>query len=586
MKRVSVQVSAVLLALSVVTYGVELRPEVIVSGKDNYWQTGEITDGGSATVTVNEGQKYQEWQGFAGTFNEAGWDALGALSESDRDSAIKLLFDEENGIGFTWGRIPIGASDYALVRYSLNETADDTGMEHFSLERDENYLIPYIKAAQAVKSDIRFWASPWTPPTWMKSGAASADGFDGGVMRNEPKYLRANALYLARFVEEYTAKGIPIDAICPQNEPGYTQNYPSCGWGIYRKPDNTNVDGTEYLSDFVANYLVSTMQTRCPETDIWFGTLSNDTYASTYWNAAKSKAGSHIKAVGLQWNNSGMVQGIANDGYLVVQSEHQCGNYPWLNVKATSRADATRDNFLETMAPNNHAYGEESWDLIVKWIKAGVNVYSAWNMVLDTRGLNLDNIRIWPQNALLAVDKQAHGLEVTPAYYVFRHIAQYVKPGAIRLGTQGGDALAFLNPDSSIITILFNSNQQPSQVTVSVNGQNPQFTVPGRGWATLCMMPIVSTKKAIFSNQSVDYGKGLKVIGSRDGYRIALPSSSMGAGRIELVTLTGRVLESKAIPQGSREVMLDKKLTSTAGLLLVRVVHGGETRTARIFNAH
>ena len=85
-----------------------------------------------------------------------------------QDQAIQLLFGKD-GCRFAWGRIPMGASDYAIDRYTLNETAGDTAMANFSIERDKQRLIPFIKAAQAVKPDIRFWASPWTPPTWMKS---------------------------------------------------------------------------------------------------------------------------------------------------------------------------------------------------------------------------------------------------------------------------------------------------------------------------------------------------------------------------------------------------------------------------------
>ena len=62
----------------------------------------------------------------------------------------------------------MGASDYAIDRYTLDETADDTALASFSIARDMKKLIPFIKAAQAVKADIRFWSSPWTPPTWMK----------------------------------------------------------------------------------------------------------------------------------------------------------------------------------------------------------------------------------------------------------------------------------------------------------------------------------------------------------------------------------------------------------------------------------
>src|SRR5690606_26419616 len=131
----------------------------------------------------------------------------------------------------------------------------------------------------------------------------------------------------------------------------------------------------------------------------------------------------------------------------VMQTEHKCGNYPWENGTDQSRA------------PNDHAYAEESWGFFTNWIRKSVNSYMAWNMVLDTIGLSLDEVRPWAQNALLAVDRNSSTLVVTPTYYVFRHLAQYVEPGAVRVEVQGGDALAFQNPDGSIVTVLFNSGQ-------------------------------------------------------------------------------------------------------------------------------
>ena len=91
----------------------------------------------------------------------------------DRDAAIRLLYGAD-GARFAFGRIPIGASDYAMDRYTLDETPDDTALADFSIDRDMEKLIPYVKAAQAVKGNIRFWASPWTPPTWMKQGPFSS----------------------------------------------------------------------------------------------------------------------------------------------------------------------------------------------------------------------------------------------------------------------------------------------------------------------------------------------------------------------------------------------------------------------------
>ncbi len=575
MNKLSISALALSLAISVAQAGDSTF--VITSGKNSYWKTGSVTEtSGNANITVNESQKNQKWQGFGGTFNEAGWDALNKLSSSDKEKAMHLLFDKNDGIGFAWGRIPIGASDYALKRYTLNENADDFKMEKFSIDRDKEYLIPYIKAAQEIKPDMLFWASPWTPPTWMKDPV----GYDAGVMRNDAKYLEANALYLAKFCVAYKEEGIPIKAVCPQNEPGYQQNYPSCGWGKYSTPGGQGVNNAENLGAFVADYLVPAIEEHAPETDIWFGTLSNDAYASAYWNSAKEKAGDKIKGLGLQWNTKSMIKANASK-YLVFNSEHKCGNYPWLTARANSRDDANRNNFLPNMAPNNHAYGEETWDLLKEWIDEGIHSYNAWNMVLDTEGKNLDEQRVWPQNALLAVDKSKKTLEVTPAYYVFRHIGQYVDTGAIRLSTQGGNAISFLNPNGSIVTSAFNSGNGDAQTTVSVGGKNYQFNIPGRGWATLVVnweQP-VSVKQSA-GNKIAGKADGLKITRNVNSYRVTLPSRE--AGRIELLTANGRILESREIAQGSSEITLQKQ-SSHSGLLLLRVVNGGKTSTARFF---
>jgi glucosylceramidase len=136
------------------------------------------------------------------------------------------------------------------------------------------------------------------------------------------------------------------------------------------------------------------------------------------------------------------------------------------------------------MAPNDQAYAVESWGLIRDWIRAGATAYSAWNMVLDTVGVGIDTTRVWPQDALLTVDTTAKTLNVTPAYYVFRHFSQFVAPGAKVVATSGGDSVAFKNPDGSIVTVLYNSGAAKT-VTVAAAGKNLQFAVPANGWATV-----------------------------------------------------------------------------------------------------
>ena len=128
----------------------------------------------------------------------------------------------------------------------------------------------------------------------------------------------------------------------------------------------------------------------------------------------------------------------------------------------------------------------ESWGYIKQWIEANANGYSAWNMVLDTNGKNLDAQRPWPQNALLVVDRAAKQLVVTPVYYVFRHLSYFVDPGAVRVKSTGGNAVSFKNPDGSLVTVLFNSTASAATTTVALGGGTTvQAQVPAQGWATI-----------------------------------------------------------------------------------------------------
>lgn len=457
------------------------EPSLITSGPGAYWTVGEVTMGGaSANVTVNSGEMFQEWHGWGGTFNEKGWQALQALSEEDRTLAINLLFSVTDGLGLDWGRIPIGPSDYALERYHLSSAPGQ-----FSIDHDLQYLIPYIKAAQAVKNDVKYWASPWTPPPWAKSGNTENSGYDKGYFNTQ--YYQEYADFFVAWIQAYEAQGIPIDHVMPQNEPGWAQSYPTCAFGP--ATDSTNqveLPNPVTLGTFVDGYLFPALDAAGLSTKVWFGTLSNNKYFQDYVDDMKNKPSwNRIVGFGLQWETEQSLAAARNSGKLIMQSEHKCGNYPWLGSKATSREDARYDNFLPTMAPNNHSYALESWGLFKSWIEGGVHIYSAWNMVLDHEGFNLDQVRPWPQNALLAVNMGAGTLEVTPYYYVFRHVAQYVDVGAVRIGVSGGNALAFKNPDGSIVTILHNEGQSPSDTTLSIDGTLVQVQIPAQGWATV-----------------------------------------------------------------------------------------------------
>nr|UXE44270.1 hypothetical protein Hi04_10k_c1556_00026 [uncultured bacterium] len=435
--------------------------ELMTSAQNAYWVTGQVTKltSGTADLAVDKGTTYQGWTGFGGCFNEMGWDALSVLTADQISQAMTLLFDPNAGAGFVYGRLPMGASDYAMSWYTLDDgTTADYTMANFSIARDRMKLIPFIKAALAVKPDLRLWASPWVVPQWMMDS--------GSNMKSDAQTQMAHALYMSRFVEEYAKEGLTIWAIHPQNEPGYAKVH----WT------------QSELITFMKTYLGPTFAQRNITAEIWCGTMSKDPDDTNIAKAVAmdSTALQFVKGFGVQWNLQPAVATLAAKGP-VMQTEHKCGNYPF----QSPYWDTSR--YSSSMPQNDHLYGEESWQLIRDWTVAGVNSYSAWNMVLDTVGKSLDG---WPQNALLTVDRSAKKLNITAAYYVFRHFSHYIAVGATRIGLTGSsDALAFQNPDGSVVVQVYNKTSSAKTMVVGIGSALSQslyqISVPAHGWDTL-----------------------------------------------------------------------------------------------------
>lgn len=452
-------------------------PQLITSGQNDYFNTthqATTVTSGIADLTVDDTTEYQRWDGFGGTFNEMGWDALSVLPASEVTNALTLLFDPSKGANFVYGRLPLGASDYSTSWYTLDETSSaDYSMNAFSIARDEQKLIPFVKAALQIRPNISLWASPWVVPSWMMDGSSN--------MKSDSQTLTAHALYMAKFVEEYAKKGLTITAIHPQNEPGYARVH----W--------TQAN----LITFIKTYLGPTFAQRNLTAEIWCGTMSKDPDDTNIALAAAKDvdAMKYIKGFGVQWNPLAAVPTLAAKAP-VMQTEHRCGNYNFTTEYWNS------SQYNSTKAQNDHAYGEESWQLIRDWMVAGVNSYSAWNMVLDTAGKSLDG---WPQNALLVVDRSARKLIQTPTYHVFRQFSQFILPGAKRiaitssntavkgLSTQtwnGLNAVAFKNMDGSIVTQIYNKGASAITLTVKVGGgATYQIDIPAHGWDTLSVRP-------------------------------------------------------------------------------------------------
>ncbi len=366
------------------------------------------------------GQQDQVWDGFGGCFNELGWMALNALRGADRNRVLDALFGPEDGCRFNIARLPIGASDYAAEWYSHDEVDGDLGMKHFSIARDREHLIPYIRSALRRCPRLRLFASPWSPPTWMKHPRA----YNYGTIVWQPEILEAYALYFARFVKAYQREGIAIRQVHVQNEPVADQKFPSCVW-----------TGSQ-LRDFIRGHLGPRFRQERLRTEIWLGTLNTDDYNGyTLTCLSDPMARQYIAGVGYQWAGKGAVHRthVSWPDLRIWQTENECGD-----------------------GANTWEYARHVFGLLQHYISGGVNAYVYWNMVLQEGGRSTWG---WRQNSMVTVDPMARTFRFTPEYYVMRHFAQFIDRGAYRLSLTGewaGNAVAFLNPDDSRVLVIQN----------------------------------------------------------------------------------------------------------------------------------
>jgi glucosylceramidase len=422
--------------------------------------TTPVPESGQADVVVNTEHPLHEIHGFGGAFNEQGWSALGVLPEAERRAVMRALFDADEGLRFNYCRTPIGASDYALDRYTLDETPGDYAMAKFSIERDQKHLIPFIRAAREVRPDLKLWASAWTPPTWMKTNKS----FDSGAMIDEPKNYAAYALYLSRYVESYASAGIPIEMVVPQNEPGQLTHYPSCDW-----------TPAQYVT-FIRDHLAPTLRARNLQTQIFVGTVNQDKWdvLSVLQDPGALAA---ISGAAFQWNALPHVAKVhaAFPNLSIMQSETECGN--------TRRMP---DYDPET-PPNNFAYAAYTFRKFRDFIQDGASSYMLWNMVLDEHGKNISSDKPWPQNAAVVVDRSTKQVTYTPMFWVTKHFSGLVDVGAHVLETRGAfaDRIAFRNPDGTLVVELLNDTDAAKTLTVSANQRQHTLELPPQSFATL-----------------------------------------------------------------------------------------------------
>ena len=146
--------------------------EWVSTSYENPWQIQRVEEVGNtwsdSLVIIDTMKTLQTVEGFGTCFNELGWTSLNELNQSDRDGILHEFFEPGKGANLTMGRMPLGANDFSLDFYSYDETDGDFDLKDFSIDHDRQTLLPFVKSALAIKPDIKLFASPWSPPQWMK----------------------------------------------------------------------------------------------------------------------------------------------------------------------------------------------------------------------------------------------------------------------------------------------------------------------------------------------------------------------------------------------------------------------------------
>lgn len=295
---------------------------------------------------------FQEFLGFGGAFTDSSGCALQSVSKKLQEKIMDDYFSKE-GLNYSFGRLPIASCDFSVNSYSYSHEKD---LSDFSIQRDLKYIIPMIKSAQKRNSQIKFLASPWSPPTFMKSNHRLELG--GKLL---PEYQKTWADYLVKYVKEYQKQGIPIHYMTIQNEPNATQIWESCTYTA------------EEEASLLKNYLFPIFQKNHLSTKffIWDHNKQN-LWNRTYDILIQNGALDSVAGIAFHWYSGSYFENIA----LVHQFFPEKLLFHTEGCTGYSNFQSKDELF------NAEMYAKE----MIGDLNHGTNAFIDWNLILDNHG--------------------------------------------------------------------------------------------------------------------------------------------------------------------------------------------------------
>ena len=411
---------------------------------------------GLPEVRVDLRRRFQRLEGFGGAFTEAAAVTWQALGPARREEVLARYFDGEVGHGYRLCRVHMNSCDFALGNYAHVETPGDVALQSFSIARDRQALLPFIRAAQrAAGAPLKLLASPWSPPAWMKSNGQMNHG--GRLL---PQFRDAWARCFVRFIEAYEAEGVPIWAVSVQNEPSATQRWDSC---LY---------SAEEERDFVRDHLGPTLhRAGLGHVKIVIGDHNRDLMverASTIY--ADADAARFVWGTGFHW--------YGDDHFDHVQLVHDA----WPDKQLL---------FTEGCQEGGPHLG--SWDLGERYARSIINDLNRWtvgwidwNLLLDDTGgpNHVGNLCSAP----LLADTRADALLPQSSYHYLGHFSRFIRPGAMRVlcaaSSQHLEATAFVHDDGGVATVVMNRTEEPIRFALRIGTDATATVLPPRSIAT------------------------------------------------------------------------------------------------------
>jgi glucosylceramidase len=400
-------------------------------------------------VFVDPSKTFQEMLGIGGAITDASAETFYKLPEAKQQQVLDAYFNKEKGIGYNLVRTNINSCDFSSSSYTyVNE--GDKELKSFNIEPDRKYKLPMIKKAMEAAGDkIIFYASPWSPPAWMKDNNNML--FGGKLMK---EFYQSWADYYVKFIQEYEKEGVPVWGITIQNEPMARQIWESC---IYT---------AEEERDFLKYYLGPTMhKAGFADKNIVMWDHNRDLIyqrASTYF--ADPEVAKYAWGMGFHWY------------------EDWSGGVPvFENIRRVQEAFPNEKiMFTEGCAESFDSSRYEAWVLgeeygrsMIHDFNNGAVAWTDWNILLDETGgpNHVGNFCFAPMHG----DTRSSELTLTNSYYYIGHFSKFIQQGAKRIIASPSRSqlisTAYLNPDGKIVVVVMNESEIKTEFFLWIDGK-------------------------------------------------------------------------------------------------------------------